>query len=106
MTARPSRPKPPAELWPTNVTRLRTLGVEHDWRQSRREIVLVCPICRGRLILDDERPWAYCAGDLKCRAGKMNFGELLELLNRPHRFESPADPHQDTGMDRTTGAGR
>jgi hypothetical protein len=70
------------ELWPTNVALFRDRGIPHEWRRQAHDIVTACPGCGGKLILDEERPWALCVGEIRCRAALGPFDGLLERLEK------------------------
>ncbi len=72
-------------LLPANVELLRSRGVKFEWRQAEHDLVTVCPLCAGRLILDEAESWHSCHGDINCAARGMDFEEIVEALQAEAR---------------------
>jgi len=68
------------ELFPPNVMLMQSRGRKHEYRVTSRDIVTECVCCGGRLIIDAERPFAFCFGRLPCIVNKMAFSALAVRL--------------------------
>ena len=76
-------PQTQTELVPANVERLHTLGIQFTRRMAGHDLITACPICRrGKLIIDEEKPFFICLGDFDCVAGQLNFDQLVCALER------------------------
>lgn len=69
-------------FFPANVESLNAAGAEFHWRKSAADLIGICPLCRGKLIIDQDRPWALCVGENHCPASTMPFDELLAEIRR------------------------
>ena len=67
---------------PKSVQALTAVGAEFHWRKSAGDLIGTCPLCRGKLIIDQDQPWALCLGEIHCRAGQLPFDELLTEIAR------------------------
>ena len=56
---------------PKNVQALTEAGAEFHWRKSAGDLIGTCPFCRGKLIIDQDQPWAFASE--KSIAGPGNF---------------------------------
>ena len=64
-------------LFPTNVERLRSLGIKFEWEKPEHILRLRCPLCSGRLLCDPEKPWHWHMGEKSCAVARMKFNDLL-----------------------------
>lgn len=73
---------------PVNVARLKNLGVRFNYSTRDRQIILPCPICRGRLVLHDEQPWQWCV-DIKCKSRRLTFEQIIYRIVKPSAAQEP-----------------
>jgi hypothetical protein len=66
-------------LFPKNVERLRSRGVNFSWREAEHDLRVSCPMCAGVMTLHEEMPWHYCAG-ITCSAHLFTFDEVVLAL--------------------------
>ena len=69
-----------SELFPRNVARLTELGIRFAHRPGSRDIVTACGSCGGRLILDEEKPYALCFGSIRCEMSRVPFERVVNAL--------------------------
>jgi hypothetical protein len=67
------------EIWPGNVSKLRSLGVSFTWRRAEHDLRLACPHCDGVLTLHESEPWHVCLG-ITCPAHLFKFDEIVAAL--------------------------
>ncbi len=67
---------------PKNAEALGDAGAEFHWRKSAGDLIGVCPLCQGKLIVHESEPWALCVGENHCPASTIPFDELLAEIRR------------------------
>jgi hypothetical protein len=68
------------QLFPVNVELLLKRGIAFTRRHGSRDLALKCPLCGGKLILDESLPWFLCMGQIHCRIQATTFEKLVEAL--------------------------
>ena len=66
---------------PPMVEKLRGLKIPHEHRRGKQDVVVRCPCCSGRLLIDEEKPLHLCTGALHCSASRLTFGEIIRRLS-------------------------
>jgi hypothetical protein len=68
------------ELFPRNLARLEAEKVRFQRQRGSHTLVVTCPRCNGRMLLDESRPFHVCFGPLWCSANRDSFDEIIVAL--------------------------
>jgi len=68
------------KLWPSNVSRLHDAGVLFDWKQADQTLIVTCPECSGRLLMDEAQPYALCFSSIRCGMNRRPFAQVVKAL--------------------------
>ena len=75
------------------AARLTNLNVTFTHRPAGRDILVACPVCSGRLILDEEKPFFICLNTRvpRCAVDGWSFNDVIVGLGRAsrHRERKP-----------------
>ena len=67
-------------LFPRNHEVFTAAGIPFDWNRPDHTLIVTCPTCGGRLLIDEQNPFWGCMGNLLCKINRMPFAAVVAAL--------------------------